>query len=126
MDSEADSTRPWFMRNSRPWTLLQSQELFPGVIRRLRRQDEVPRVTSVVYRCPLVERSQKFCDLTLHGDAELRFEYGDRRRLAASYHVEHLESRGALILVHLRAPAVTRKARDRKKASIAAETSCCG
>jgi Family of unknown function (DUF6428) len=58
-------------------------------------------------------------------DAELRFEYGDRRRPAASYHVEHLESRGALILVHLRAPVVTCKARDRKKASIAAETSCC-
>jgi hypothetical protein len=59
-------------------------------------------------------------------DAELRFEYGDRRRPAASYHVEHLESRGALILVDLRAPVVTCKARDRKKASIAAETSCCG
>src|ERR1700738_377854 len=59
-------------------------------------------------------------------DAELRFEYGDRRRPAASYHVEHLESRAALILVHLRAPVVTCKARDRKKASIAAETSCCG
>ena len=55
-------------------------------------------------------------------DAELRFEYGDRRRPAASYHVERLESRGALILVHLRAPVVTCKARDRKKASIAADT----
>jgi hypothetical protein len=33
-------------------------------------------------------------------DAELRFEYGDTRRPAASYHVERLESRGALILVH--------------------------
>ena len=60
-------------------------------------------------------------------DAELRFEYGDARRPAASYHVERLESRGALILVHLRAPVVTCKARDRKKASIAAtESSCCG
>lgn len=60
-------------------------------------------------------------------DAELRFEYGDRRRQAASYHVERLESRGALILVHLRAPIVTCKARDRKKAGlVAAETSCCG
>ena len=60
-------------------------------------------------------------------DAELRFEYGDTRRPAASYHVERLESRGALVLVHLRAPVVTCKARDRKKASIAApESSCCG
>ena len=60
-------------------------------------------------------------------DAELRFEYGDTRRQAASYHVERLESRGALVLVHLRAPVVTCKARDRKKASIAApESSCCG
>ena len=60
-------------------------------------------------------------------DAELRFEYGDTRRPAASYHVERLESRGALVLVHLRAPVVTCKARDRKKASLAAaESSCCG
>jgi hypothetical protein len=60
-------------------------------------------------------------------DAELRFEYGDTRRPATSYHVERLESRGALVLVHLRAPVVTCKARDRKKASIAAaESSCCG
>ena len=50
-------------------------------------------------------------------DAELRFEYGDARRPAASYHVERLESRGALVLVHLRSPVVTCKARDRKKAS---------
>jgi hypothetical protein len=41
-------------------------------------------------------------------------------------HVEHLESRGALILVHLGAPVVTCKARDRKKARMAVETSCCG
>ena len=60
-------------------------------------------------------------------DAELRFEYGDTRRPAASYHVERLESRGALVLVHLRAPVVTCKERDRKKASItAAKSSCCG
>jgi Family of unknown function (DUF6428) len=59
-------------------------------------------------------------------DAELRFEYGDKRRSAASYHVERLEPRGTLILVHLRAPVVTCKARDRKRASLtAAETSCC-
>jgi hypothetical protein len=52
---------------------------------------------------------------------------GDMRRAAASYHVERLESREALILVHLRAPAVTCKAMDRKKASTtAAQSSCCG
>jgi Family of unknown function (DUF6428) len=59
-------------------------------------------------------------------DAELRFEYGDKRRPAASYHVERLEPRGTLIFVHLRAPVVTCKARDRKRANLtAAETSCC-
>jgi Family of unknown function (DUF6428) len=59
--------------------------------------------------------------------AEVRFEYGDMHRAAASYHVERLESREALILVHLRAPAVTCKARDRKKAgTTAAQSSCCG
>lgn len=60
-------------------------------------------------------------------NAELRFEYGDTHRAAASYHVERLESRQALILVHLRAPAVTCKARDRKTVSTtAAQSSCCG
>jgi hypothetical protein len=60
-------------------------------------------------------------------DAELRFEYGDKDRPAASYHVELLKSRGNLILVHLRAPVVTCKERDRKSATLAvAETSCCG
>jgi hypothetical protein len=60
-------------------------------------------------------------------NAEVRFEYGDMRRAAVSYHVERLESREALILVHLQAPAVTCKARDRKKASTTAvQTSCCG
>jgi len=60
-------------------------------------------------------------------DAELRFEYGDTRRPATSYHIERLESRGALIFVHLRAPVVTCKARDRKNVSLAStETRCCG
>jgi hypothetical protein len=59
-------------------------------------------------------------------DAELRFEYGDELRSATSYHVEGLESRGTLVLVHLRAPLVTCKARDRKAASLsAAQNSCC-
>jgi Family of unknown function (DUF6428) len=60
-------------------------------------------------------------------NAEVRFEYGDTHRAAASYHVDRLESREALILVHLRAPAVTCKARDRKKTSTtAAQSSYCG
>jgi hypothetical protein len=59
-------------------------------------------------------------------DAELRFEYGDKLRPAISYHVERLEWREKLILVHLRTPVVTCKARDRKAARLAtAETSCC-
>ena len=59
-------------------------------------------------------------------NAELRFEYGDAHRAAASYHVERLESREALILVHLRAPAVTCKARDRENHSKSpAEAICC-
>jgi hypothetical protein len=59
-------------------------------------------------------------------DAELRFEYGDKLRPATSYHVERLEWREKLILVHLRTPVVTCKARDRKAARLAtAETSCC-
>ncbi len=58
-------------------------------------------------------------------NAEVRFEYGDMRRAAATYHVERLESREARILVHLRAPTVTCKARDRKKASAAAAQSTC-
>lgn len=58
--------------------------------------------------------------------AELRFEYGDIDRPAASYHVDRLESRETLILVHLRAPGVTCKARDREKTSTtAALSSCC-
>ena len=58
--------------------------------------------------------------------AEVRFEYGDTRRPAMSYHVERLEPREAQLLVHLRAPVVTCKARDRKNRSkAAAEASCC-
>lgn len=59
--------------------------------------------------------------------AELRFEYGDMHRAAASYYVERLEPRETLILVHLRAPTVTCKARDREKGSAtAAQSGCCG
>ena len=49
-------------------------------------------------------------------DAELRFEYGDNKHPACSYHVEHLETRGELVFINLRAPVVTCKARDRKNA----------
>ena len=59
--------------------------------------------------------------------SEERFEYGDADRPATSYHVERLESREARILVHLRAPVVTCKPRNRKNRSKAAvEASCCG
>lgn len=58
--------------------------------------------------------------------AEVRFEYGDAQRPSVSFHVERLESREAQILIHLRAPVVTCKARDRKNHSeAAAEASCC-
>jgi hypothetical protein len=60
-------------------------------------------------------------------DSELRFEYGDDHRPAIAYHVERLESKGSLILVELRAPAVTCKARDRKKAAAPTnQARCCG
>jgi SHS2 domain-containing protein len=60
-------------------------------------------------------------------EAELRFEYGDARRPATNYHIERLESSRGQTLVHLRAPVVTCKERDRKNQSkAAAEVSCCG
>ena len=60
-------------------------------------------------------------------DSELRFEYGDGHRPAIAYHVERLESRGPLILVELRAPAVTCKARDHKNAAAPTnQARCCG
>ena len=46
-------------------------------------------------------------------EAELRFEYGDPGQPAINYHVAGVEARGETLLVHLRAPAVTCKARDR-------------
>ena len=46
-------------------------------------------------------------------EAEVRFEYGDLGRAAIHYHVAGLEGAGETLRVHLRAPAVTCKARDR-------------
>jgi hypothetical protein len=65
--------------------------------------------------------------IAVSSDAELRFEYGDTSRPAASYHVERLEPQGTMILIHLRAPQVTCKERDRKMSSEATvELTCCG
>ncbi|HXO98562.1 MAG TPA: DUF6428 family protein [Chthoniobacterales bacterium] len=63
----------------------------------------------------------------ISNEAELRFEYGDIGQPACSYHVHNIEAGGELILVHLRAPVVTCKARDRKQAdSDRAKANCCG
>jgi hypothetical protein len=60
-------------------------------------------------------------------DSELLFEYGDGHRPAVAYHVERVELKGPLILVELRAPAVTCKARDRKNAAAPTnQARCCG
>jgi Family of unknown function (DUF6428) len=53
----------------------------------------------------------------ISNDAELRFEYGDVGQPAYNYHVQSVEMRGESILVGLRAPVVTCKARDRKNAA---------
>jgi hypothetical protein len=59
--------------------------------------------------------------------AELRFDYGDFGQPACSYHVQNIETEGELILVHLRAPVVTCKERDRKQAdSDRTKANCCG
>jgi hypothetical protein len=59
-------------------------------------------------------------------DSELRFEYGDGHGPAVAYHIESLESRGPLILVELRPPAVTCKARDRQNAAAPTnQARCC-
>jgi hypothetical protein len=63
----------------------------------------------------------------ISNEAELRFEYGDIGQPACSYHVQNIETEGELILVHLRAPVVTCKARDRKQANRdRAKANCCG
>ena len=61
--------------------------------------------------------------------AEVRFEYGDLGRPEVHYHVADVESDGKeRLLVHLRAPAVTCKARDRDASACrlgADDESCC-
>jgi Family of unknown function (DUF6428) len=64
--------------------------------------------------------------IPISNDAEVRFEYGDIGQPAYSYHVLDVETRGELIFVDLRAPAVTCKARDRKNVDTDKEVSCCG
>ena len=61
-------------------------------------------------------------------DAKVRFEYGDLGRPAISYHVADVEPRGDALLIHLRAPVVTCKARDRDALACrggADDESCC-
>lgn len=60
--------------------------------------------------------------------AEVRFECGDLGRPAINYHVAQVEPRGESLLVHLRAPAVTCKARDRDALACrgsSEDESCC-
>jgi hypothetical protein len=63
----------------------------------------------------------------ISNEAELRFEYGDVGQPACIYRVQNIEMEGELIFVHLRAPVVTCKARDRKQVdSDVAKAKCCG
>jgi hypothetical protein len=55
-------------------------------------------------------------------NAEIRIEYGDLDRPAINYHVDGLEETEDRLLVHLRNPAVTCKARDR--AALPASACC--
>lgn len=58
--------------------------------------------------------------MRVDSNAEIRFEYGDVSRPAINYHVGSLEPEQDKLLVHLRAPNVTCKARDRR-----VQSSCC-
>jgi hypothetical protein len=53
--------------------------------------------------------------------AEVRFEYGDGNFFPSNYHVESVMDQADALLVELRPPQTTCKARDRR----AAEASCC-
>jgi hypothetical protein len=65
--------------------------------------------------------------VAIFDDAELRFEYGEIGRPACIYHVQNLETKRESILVNLRAPIVTCKARERPQAERdMAKTTCCG
>jgi hypothetical protein len=53
--------------------------------------------------------------------SEVRFEYGDGNFFPSNYHVESVMDQADALLVELRPPQTTCKARDRR----AAEASCC-
>ena len=53
--------------------------------------------------------------------AEVRFEYGDENFFPSNYHVESISEDGVNLLVELRPPQTTCKARDRRVAG----ASCC-
>jgi Family of unknown function (DUF6428) len=87
--------------------------------------EAVPEHMTVQKFLAIYQRVAKHVPIS--NDAELRFEYGDVGQPAFSYHIQSIEPSGELILVHLKAPVVSCKARDRKNADTGSATaSCCG
>lgn len=60
----------------------------------------------------------------VHGEAELRFEYGDAKNPTIQYQVGGIEAHGGRVLVHLAYPAVSCKPNDERLAS--GQAACCG
>ena len=60
--------------------------------------------------------------IPLDATAEIRFEYGDENFPPSNYHVEIISENEVELLVQLRLPQATCKARDRREAGAA----CCG
>ncbi|WP_420594424.1 DUF6428 family protein [Deinococcus sp.] len=50
--------------------------------------------------------------IPVHGEAEVRFEYGNAHSPALLYHVSHLETGPERVAIHLRTPGVQCKAGD--------------
>jgi len=59
--------------------------------------------------------------ISLDVTAEIRFEYGDENFPPSDYHVEKISEKEAELLVQLRLPQTTCKARDRRQSG----TGCC-
>ena len=51
--------------------------------------------------------------ISIHSEAEIRFEYGDENFFPSNYHVENVSQDAEKIRVQLRPPQTTCKARDR-------------
>ncbi|GAA4013155.1 hypothetical protein GCM10022631_26040 [Deinococcus rubellus] len=73
--------------------------------------------------------------IPVHGDAEVRFEYGNAQSAALQYHMTHLEVQPERLVIHLRQPGVQCKAgeacslpADETAAteSCAPNSGCCG